>query len=343
MIKKIIIILIILIISIISFNIYISYRKIFSPNIITKNKKSTYIYIPTGSTFNDLLQILSDNNLLKNRTSFIWVAEKKKFKKIRPGRYLIKNGMNNNELINLLRSGMQSPVNVTINVIRNKEELASSISKQIEADSISLINLLNDNKFLKKYGFTSENVLSMFLPDTYEFYWNTDALGFFKRMNKEYKKFWNDELINKAKKINLSPIEISILASIVQLETSKEDEMPLIAGVYLNRLKKGMRLEADPTLLYASNDFNASRVLEKHKKNDSPYNTYKYSGLPPGPICTPYKSTIKAVLNYKKHNYLYFCAKEDFSGYHNFATTYSQHINNAIKYRKELNKRKIFK
>lgn len=324
--------------------VYKKYNSIYQPNVILQGKKTAYFYIPTGSTFAEVVNRLYEKNYIVNTSSFEWLAEIKKLKNnVHPGRYLIKVGMNNYELTNLLRSGKQEPVRLVLNTLRTKEQFASKVSKQIEADSISLLNLLHDADFLGTYHLTDENAIMLFIPNTYEFYWNTSAKEFFDRMADEYDRFWSEDRKDRAKETGLSQAEVSILASIVEQETSKNDEKPVIAGVYINRLKKGMRLEADPTLIYAIGDFSINRVLDAHKDIDSPYNTYKYAGLPPGPICLPSIASLDAVLNYNKHDYIFFCAKEDFSGYHNFAESYEQHIINARKFRKELNKKKILK
>jgi len=250
--------------------------------------------------------------------------------------------MNNNQLIDMLRMGKQVPVKLIFNNnIRTKKELIDIVTKKLEVDSLSLYQTFENNSLYEPWGFNSHNILCMFIPNTYEFYWNTNSVSFFERMYKEYKKFWNIQRLEKAKKANLSPIEITILASIVLQETKKIDEMPKIAGVYINRLKKDMPLQADPTVVYAIGDFSIKRVLKKHLEIDSPYNTYKYKGLPPGPICLPDPVTIDKTLDYEQHNYLFFCAKEDFSGYHNFAETIAQHQQNALKYKIALNKKNI--
>jgi len=307
-------------------------------------EKTTYFFIPTGSVFSDVVNSLYEKNYIINTASFEWVAEKKNLKNnIHPGRYQLETGMNNEELINMLRSGKQVPVNLVINPLRTKEKLAAKVAKQIETDSISMIGLLNNDDFLANYNLTKSNVLLHFIPNTYEIYWNTSAEEFFERMTNEYDKFWTKDRKAKAEKIGLSRAEVSILASIVEMETMKDDEKPTIAGVYINRLKKKMRLEADPTIIYAVGDYSITRVLNVHKEIDSPYNTYKHSGLPPGPICMPSIASLMGVLNYEDHNYIFFCAKPDFSGYHNFAKTYSQHRVNAKKFQRELNRRKIWK
>ena len=320
---------------------YSYYQKIYSPN-VKLEQKETYLYIPTGSDYNDLVSILNEKQLIVDIASFEWLAEYKKYKdNIKPGRYKIKNNMSNNELVNLLRSGEQDPIKLVIRGYRTKEELASKVGANLECDSTSIMEMLSSRSFAESYGFNPATILVMVIPNTYEFYWNTSPDDFFKRMAKEYKAFWTEERKQKAHDAGLTQTETSILASIVQQESWKKDEMPVIAGVYINRLNKGMLLQADPTVVFAVGDFTLKRVLKKHLQYESPYNTYLHSGLPPGPICMPWPHTIDAVLNYKKHNYIYFCAKEDFSGYHNFARTGAEHERNAARYRQALNKRKI--
>ena len=334
---------IILIIGIIvSINLY---KKILSPNVsLEDEKQETYLCIPSNAGYNDVIELLKEKEYIVNIQSFQWVAEKKNYDRyVQAGRYKIKDEMNNNELVNMLRSGDQEPVSLTINNIRTKEDLASKISKQIEADSTKLLELLNDNNFLEQYDFNTNTVYAMVLPDTYEFWWNTTAKGFISRMHKEYERFWDKEKRRKAEKINFSPVEVSTLASIVDEETIKDDEMPKISGVYINRLRKGMRLQADPTVKFAVGDFTIKRVLNKHLEINSPYNTYKNRGLPPGPINFPSKKAINSVLNYEDHDYLYFAAKPDFSGYHNFSKTHYQHIRNARKYQQALNEERIWR
>jgi UPF0755 protein len=308
------------------------------------DKDKVYFLVPTGSTYQDVSNALVEQGYIDSQATFDWVAEQKKYKlNVRPGRYRLKDGMSNNELVNLLRAGLQEPVMVTFNNVRFKEDLAGKVGKIIEADSTEIIDLLNSQSFVSEYGMTTTTFLTLFLPNTYEFWWNTSAEEFVERMAKEYKSFWTEERRTKAKNLGLSQSEVSILASIIQKETNKADEKPTVAGVYYNRLKKGMLLQADPTLVYANRDFSARRVLNKHKLIDSPYNTYKYKGLPPGPICLPSIQSLDAVLNIKSHNYLYFCAKPDGSGYHSFACTYNEHLQNAREFQRELNKRQVFK
>lgn len=248
--------------------------------------------------------------------------------------------MSNNELINLLRSGHQTPVNLVFNKLRIKSQLAGKVAKQLEADSTSIMHLINNPVFLTKYDLDTSNVMAVFIPNTYEFFWNTNAEQFFDRMYSEYQRFWTDTRKEKQRKTKLTPIEVVILASIVEEESNKNAEKPTISGVYLNRLKKQIPLQADPTIKFALGNFEIKRVLKKHLEVNSPYNTYKNRGLPPGPICLPSIATIDAVLNFENHKYLYFCAKDDFSGYHVFSNTLQQHNQNAIRYQKALSKLK---
>ena len=318
------------------------YKLIYQSNVVIENKKSDYLYIPTGSNMNDVINILYENNYIKNRNSFEWLAERKNYiNHVHPGRYVIKNNMSNNNLINLLRSGKQKPLKLTFNNIRTKYQLAGVVSKQIEADSVQIIKQLNNSKLAKKYGFNANTFIAMFIPNTYEFYWNTDALEFIDRMYSEYEHFWSDKRLKKLSRTKLSKVEVSILASIIEQESHKNDEKPRLAGVYINRLRRGIRLQADPTVKFALNDFTIKRVLKVHLLVDSPYNTYRNRGLPPGPICIPSVSSIDAVLNFEEHRYIYFCAKDDFSGYHVFSKTLKQHNVNATKYQRALNRNKI--
>jgi len=342
--KKILLFLIIIIALIGSLYGYLIYKKINSPNVIINKTDNKHLYIPTGTNFEELVLIIKSKGIVIDIESFRWIAEKKKYiNKVKPGKYKLKNGMSNNEFVNLLRSGEQEPVKVTFNNVRTIEQLAGRVAVNLETDSLQINELLKNSEFVKKYGFNKNTIISLFIPNTYEFYWNTSAKEFVARMAIEYKKFWNNSRKTKAKKLHLSQSEVATLASIVQQETIKSDEKPRVAGVYINRLRKGIPLQADPTVIYAVGDFSIKRVLRKHLKYNSPYNTYIHKGLPPGPICIPNQSSIDAVLNYEHHKYIYFCAKEDFSGYHNFATTLSQHNANARKYRRALNKRRIYK
>ncbi|MCK5169985.1 MAG: endolytic transglycosylase MltG, partial [Bacteroidales bacterium] len=307
-----------------------AYKNIYKPNI---NGHSLYLYIPTGSDYSDVIQILEKDSILKDIRSYKWLAEKKNYPNhVYPGRYRLDSLMNNNDLIDKLRSGFQDPVKVVFNSIRTREQLAGKISKQIEPDSLTLMKLFYNDSLIVDYGLKQETFTCILLPNTYEFWWNTSAEMFVDRMYKEYQRFWNVERKRKAAILNLTPEEVTTLASIVDEETYYSKEMPRVAGVYINRLRRRMHLQADPTLKFALGDFSIKRVLNVHKQIDSPYNTYKRYGLPPGPISIPSISAIDAVLNYESHSYLYFCAKPDFSGYHNFAKTLSQHNVNARNY-----------
>jgi UPF0755 protein len=321
---------------------YVAYQRVYRPNVEVADPNRNFLLVPTGSTFEDVIRLLHDKHALKDEASFRWTAARMKYgADIKPGRYRLRSGMSNRELVQLLRSGQQSPVKLVFNNIRTKAELAERIGQQLEVKPEALLHLLGDNDYLAPLGFNASNILAMFLPDTYEIYWNTSADQFMQRMKREYGKFWNKTRLQKAKRVGLDPVEVAVLASIVQQESNREDEKPVIAGVYLNRLRKGMKLEADPTLVYALGDFTINRVLNIHKEIDSPYNTYLYAGLPPGPICLPTGASIDAVLNYQAHNYYYFCARDDFSGYHAFASTYQQHLVNARRFQKALDRRGI--
>ncbi len=323
---------------------YNYYGKVFRENVVVKDKNK-YLYISKNAKFEHVIDSLKKHKFITNVEEFIWVAKLKNYpQKVKGGKYLLENGMTNNSLVNLLRSGRQVTVNVTFNNIRTKEDFAKRISKQIEASFDEIMYLLNNKEFTESLGFTKETVLCMFLPNTYEFYWSTDAETFIKRMHAEYKSFWTEERLKKAENINLTPIKVSVLASIVQAEQGRfNEEKPTIAGLYINRLNQGMALQSDPTLVFALGDFSIKRVLNSHKEVNSPYNTYLYAGLPPGPINLPELSSIDAVLNYEKHEYLYMCAKDDFSGYHYFAKTASQHYVYAQRYHAALNDQKIYK
>jgi UPF0755 protein len=303
-----------------------------------------YLYIRTGSTFGEVMASLEEKGFLRNPRTFRSLAAKFKYgEKIKAGRYLIGKGMSNYELLKVLIHGEQTPVRLVFNNIRTKAEFASRISRQIEADSITLMKMFSQDTLARKYGLTTENILTLFIPNTYELYWNISPARFFDRMNTEHEKFWNDNRVEKARALGLSPSQVAILASIVEKETTHDEEKSDIARVYLNRLKRGMKLQADPTVVFATGDFSIQRVLHQHIAIDSPYNTYKYSGLPPGPICLPSISSLEAVLDARPGNNLFLCAREDLSGYHNFAITASEHMINARKYQQALNRLHIRK
>ena len=259
----------------------------------------------------------------------------------KPGHYELREGMNVIEVVRMLKLGLQTPVRVTINNVKIPAHLAGKLARQIDADSVEILSALTSKELAREVGFDSVTLFSMLLPDTYEFYWTVEPADWVRRMRKEYDRFWSEERDQKRKRSGLSRLEVMTLASIVYEETRKADEMPRVAGVYINRLKKGMPLQADPTIKYAMQDFGLRRILHKHLKTPSPYNTYLNKGLPPSPICMPGREAIEAVLNFEKHDYLYFCARPTFDGYHNFAKSYSNHLKNARAYSAELNRRKI--
>ena len=339
--KKKIIIIILTILLIGGAFAYRFYNKIYQENVT----ESTFIYIPTNADFNKVSELISP--FIKDKSSFEWVADKKNYpNKVRFGKFKITKGMNNNELIDHLRGGNPEMIKLTFNNQDRIENLAGRIAEQIEADSISLLNAMKDENFLKKNNFDQNTAIAMYIPNSYEFYWNTSDTQFRDKMTKEYKKFWNKDRIAKAKKQNLTPLQVVTLASIVQKETASIPERPKVAGLYLNRLKDFWPLQADPTIIYAikqrhGQDKVIKRVLNKDLTIDSPYNTYANFGLPPGPIGMPDISSIEAVLNPAKHNYYYMCASIDHIGQHEFAKTLSQHNVNARKYQNWMNKQGI--
>jgi len=321
-----------------AFNLYKVY---FAPNITGEQQ---YLYIKTGAKPDDVYREIKNKDLLKDVGSFSQAAAKMDLARhLKPGRYKLSKNMNNRNLINAIKSGNQEPVKLKFQNIRKKENFAAYLSQNLEADSLAFLKVLDSAALVEKYGFTPDNSYTMFIPNTYEMYWNTSPLEFFERMQKEYDKFWNAARKQKASALNLSPQQVTILASIVDGEAIYDKEMPVIAGLYLNRLNRGILLQADPTVIFANDDFTVKRVTNALLRVESKYNTYKYAGLPPGPIMMPSINAIDAVLNRQKNNYIYMCAKEDFSGYHAFAETKAQHEINANKYRAALNKRNIFR
>ena len=305
-------------------------------------KETTYLYIDEKKDFNNLCAQLSKITSPQNLKTFQWLAEYLNYpENMRTGKYSVKNGMSQMGLLNTLRSGHQTAVRLIFNNIRFKTDLAKRLGEQLMIGEQPILALLNDSTYCDSLGFNTETINIMFIPNTYEIYWNISADGLFRRMKKEYDVFWTQKRQEKAQGIGLTPVEVGILASIVEEETSVADEYPVVAGLYINRLQHGMLLQADPTVKYAVGDFSLQRILYEHLEVDSPYNTYKYTGLPPGPLRTPSIRVINAVLNHTKHRYLYMCAKEDFSGRHNFAITLTEHNRNAKRYQSELNRRKI--
>ncbi|MDC6363086.1 MULTISPECIES: endolytic transglycosylase MltG [Flavobacteriaceae] len=328
------------------FVVYQIYNAIFSPNTQFNNNEA-FVYIASDDTFTDVKTSLEP--LLKDLSTFEAVAKRKGYvTNIKAGKYALKKGMNNNEIINTLRSA-NIPVRVSFNNQESLESLAGRISEQLEADSISLLHAFNDADFLRETNFDEDSKLGMYLPNTYEFFWNTKAEGFRDRMLKEYQSFWNEERLEKAKEQNLTPEQVIALAAVVQKETAKVDERRRVAGVYLNRIRKGILLQADPTVIFAikketgNYDTIIKRVLYRDLEMDSPYNTYKYAGVPPGPITMPDISSIEAVLNPEKHEYLYFVADVSNFGYHMFAKTLAQHNRNKVQYTQWLNEQKVLR
>jgi len=317
------------------------YSKIFKGNTVEEG----YLYIPTGSDFKDVENLV--HPFLKRVKPFVLVAEKLNYtESVKPGKYKISKGMSNFELVRMLRSGKQTMVNLSFNNQDTFEKLAGRISQQIEADSISLLKAFTDNAFLEEAGLNSGNAIGMYIPNSYEFYWNTTAEDFRAKMLDEYTKFWDASRLEKAKKLNLTKNEVITLASIVQKETSTVNERPIVAKLYLNRLASGWPLQADPTIIFAlkakfGNDMVIKRVFSKDLDINSPYNTYKNTGLPPGPISMPDISSIEAVLNPANHDYFYMCASVTTVGTHEFAKTLDQHNKNAAKYQQWLNKQGV--
>lgn len=319
-----------------------TYQMLYSPNFLI-NAEDKFIIIEENTDFNELIKKLEEDTLINDILSFSFLSKLMEYQEnIKIGAYKVKMNMSNYEMITMLRSGNQTPIKLTFTYARKIEDLAEKITAKLKMSKDDLLNYLNEN--INNYsGFKKTDIISIFLPDTYEVYWNISPEKLTNKMYSEYKKFWNEERLSKLDKINLNQKEAVVLASIVASESRMLDEADRIAGLYINRLNRNMRLQADPTLIFAANDFTIRRVLNKHKKIKSPYNTYIHRGLPPGPIRLASKKYIDAVLNYEKHNYIYMCAKEDFSGYHAFATNLSDHNRNAKKFQIALNMRKIYR
>ncbi len=331
----------------IGFIFIFQFYKIFFLNNTKFKNDYTYIFIDRDDTIDSLNNQLLP--LLKSIKGFKIAAKKKGYTNhIKPGKYKIEKGMGNNQIINNLRSKPLT-VNVTFNNQERLEDLAGRVSSQIEADSLDLLNSFENISFLEEFGFTEENAMSMYFPNTYEVYWDISPDDFRKKMQNNFKSFWNEKRLNLAKLIKLDPKEVYILASIVQKESIKNEEKNRIAGVYINRIRRNMKLQADPTVIYAikeqDNDYNKiiKRVLYRDLKIKSPYNTYRYKGLPPGPISMPDLSSIEAVLNHEKHNYLYFVVSASKPGYHQFSKSLDEHNQNKKKYTRWLNENKIYR
>jgi UPF0755 protein len=318
------------------------YEDVFAPNIHLPEGKKEYLYVGTKLSLEERAESWRKSNLLQHPATFIRLVTLLGFEhKLKPGRYEVDASYSNFELLKLMASGKQTPVNITFKYAERKMDLVRFWSAQLEADSNVLHQLLSDSICLENTELDTANSIQLFVPNTYNFYWNTDAEELIERMKAEYQQFWDEDRKQKATALALTRQQIGILASIVQKETYQPTEMPTVAGVYYNRLKRRMPLQADPTILYAINDKSIKRVSGKMLDINSPYNTYRVKGLPPGPICVPSVQAIDAVLNMQQHKYLYFCAKEDFSGFHRFAASFAEHARNAQKYQRELNRRKI--
>jgi UPF0755 protein len=314
-----------------SFSVYEAYLK---PNVPGK-LRSEFVHIPTGSALEDVVKLLTDSSFIKDPHSFRLLAQQMKYKG-RAGRFEIKPSWSNYSLIKHLRSGQQAPVKLVLHNERLPENIAAKVARFLEPDSLSIITLLNDPIFIDSIGYTPQTLTALFIPNTYEMFWNTSPRKFMERMISENERFWEkDNRQAKADALNLSREQVYIVASIVEKETNQNEEKQRVAGVYLNRLSINMPLQADPTLVFASRDWD-TRDIAQYKSLDSPYNTYKYPGLPPGPICMASIPSIDAVLNAEEHNFIFFCAIGDGSGLHSFAETYDAHLVNVARYRKNL-------
>ncbi len=313
-----------------------------SANLNVEGKEKFVLYIPEGAGYQTVLDSLHKHKVIHDELSFAFLTKLTGYREaVSPGRYEIPPNSGNKEIISKLKSGEQDPVRLTFNNIRTKEDLIRKIGSRMAFNSEVLLERLNSAEACQKYGLTPETIMTMFLPDTYFIYWDIPVDKFLDRMHHEYKSFWNEERLNKAKSIHMTPTQVGIMASIVQSETNKKDEMARVAGVYVNRIAQGIPLQADPTVKFGLGDFSIKRILHKHLTLQSPYNTYIHTGLPPGPIALPERVALEAVLNYEKHDFTYFCAREDFSGYHNFAVDYASHLKNAAKYQRALNENGI--
>ncbi|MHA7130074.1 endolytic transglycosylase MltG [Algoriphagus namhaensis] len=328
----------------ISFTFYF-YQVFYSPNTLLETDQEYVLKIPSNATYAQVNKELYDEKVINDAVSFGFVAKVLGYQDaVKSGLYIVKPKMTNLELVRLLRSGKQAPIKLTFNTIRTKADLAEKITKNLEMSQEQFLKVIQDSVYIRKFDFDEESIMGMFIPNTYEVWWDTSPEELFDRMYTEYQRFWTEERKEKARNLGLTPKEVTTLASIVQAESQqKADERPKIAGLYLNRLDRGMYLQADPTLVFALGDFEIKRVLNVHKEIDSPYNTYRNLGLPPGPINLPDITSLDAVLNAENHDYLYMCAKDDFSGYHAFATNLAQHNANARRYQAALNRANIYK
>lgn len=319
-----------------------AYYLLFAPQFYPKT--TVYIYIDRDDTIDSIYNKVKMQGVPRHFIGFEWMAKGRKYNTcIHTGRYAIRCGENVYHVFSRLYRGYQEPTNLTIGSVRTLDRLARSVGKQLMIDSAEIATVMYDTAFQQRMGYTPETMACLFIPNTYQVYWDMSVETFFERMQKEHRRFWNQERLDKATAIGMNVEEVCTLASIVEEETNNQAEKPTVAGLYINRLRAGMPLQADPTVKFALQDFGLQRITNAHLNIDSPYNTYRYAGLPPGPIRIPSPAGIDAVLNYQRHNYLYMCAKEDFSGTHNFASNYAEHLRNARKYWNALNERKIFR
>jgi len=323
---------------------YWAYKNVFKSNVHLNGKKFTYIYIPTGAKFEDVLDELYSQNIIDDHESFEWMAKEMDLpENVNPGKYRIGADMSNRSIVKMIINGKQEKVKLFFNSqIRTKEQFMAYVAEKLEIDLGELEEYCSNEEVLgEKYGLNSENFMCLIVPETYELNWTTHIDDFFEILKKSYDQVWTKERRNKAKAIGYSVPEVITLASIVQSESAIKSEQQKIAGVYINRLKKDMKLQADPTIVFANQSFDVQRVLSSDKDIDSPYNTYMYKGLPPGPICLVTTAAVDAVLNYSRHDYIFFCAKCDFSGYSKFTSDYAEHQKNAREYQNALNQKGI--
>ncbi len=324
--------------------LFYGYQIFRAKDILHRAEHAEYVYVHEGEEFKTFHKRMVDRKVISNPIAFAFAAKLMKYQEnMKPGKYLLEPNSTVVETIRLLRRGDQVPVKITFNNLRFKDQVPGRVCKGTVADSVEFLEMLNDKTFLNHYGFDTTTIGTMFIPDTYEVFWTYDAEDIFDRLNRAYKEFWNKERRAKAAAQNLTPIQATILASIVEEETKHVDEMPMVAGLYLNRLKKDWLLQADPTVKFALGDPTIRRVLTKDLATDSPYNTYLYKGLPPGPIRIPSIPAIKAVLNPKEHSFMYMCAKPGYDGYHNFARTSAEHGKNSRAYQKWLSQENIYR
>ena len=319
------------------------YQLFFASNFLVGKEKPGMLYIPVEANFEQVKDSLETNGLVHDLMAFAFVSRLMGYQeKVRPGAYQIEPNEANLSVLKRLKAGRQTPIRLTFNSIRTKRQLAQKMDAKLAFSAQELLAILNDKAQTEKFGLDTANIISIFIPDTYEVYWTILPGALMEKMHTAYKRFWNEDRVAKARRLNLTPAQVMTIASITQAETNKVDEMPRVAGVYLNRVALGMPLQADPTVVFAVGDFEIKRVLSGHKAVDSPYNTYKYTGLPPGPIAIATRQAVDAVLSKENHEFLFFCAREDFSGYHNFTKDFTEHLRNARIYQAALNKAGIF-